>query len=226
MNLHTSMAIVLRRIDYQEADRIVSLLTRDDGKQTVIVKGARKSRSKLAGGIELFSINELSYMKGRGSMHRLTSSRPTVVYSAITHDIDRTMTGYQILKNIDTHTEDGCGQEYFEVAVAALQLLNDQRLSVPIVWTWFAAQLLQLLGNAPNTHHDTAGAKLQDSDMFLYEPDSGCFVSSAQGSFSQRHIKLLRVCLQLDKNRVHQLVSEANNKDAETVGKLLTNILK
>lgn len=43
-------AIVLRRTDYGEADRVVQLLT-TKGRRSVIAKGVRREKSKLAGGI-------------------------------------------------------------------------------------------------------------------------------------------------------------------------------
>ena len=51
-------AIVLRRTDYGEADRILQLLT-PSGKRSVIARGVRKEKSKLAGGIELFSVSDV-----------------------------------------------------------------------------------------------------------------------------------------------------------------------
>ena len=48
-------AIVLRRTNYAEADRVLQLLT-PKGRRSVIAKGVRRERSKLAGGIELFAI--------------------------------------------------------------------------------------------------------------------------------------------------------------------------
>ena len=53
-------AIVLKRTDYAEADRIIQLLT-PQGRRTVIAKGVRRQRSKLAGGIELFAVSESKY---------------------------------------------------------------------------------------------------------------------------------------------------------------------
>ena len=44
-----TLAIVLRRTDFGEADRIVNLLT-PNGKQVAIARGVRKPKSKLAGG--------------------------------------------------------------------------------------------------------------------------------------------------------------------------------
>ena len=52
-------AIVLRRTNYGEADRILQLLT-PKGKRSVMAKGVRRERSKLAGGIELLHFVMLS----------------------------------------------------------------------------------------------------------------------------------------------------------------------
>lgn len=48
-------ALVLRRTDYGEADRILTLLTREDGLIRAIAKNARASRRRFGGAIELFS---------------------------------------------------------------------------------------------------------------------------------------------------------------------------
>ncbi len=48
-------AIVLRNRDYAEADRIVTLLTRDAGKLSGIAKGAKSSRRRFERKLEIFS---------------------------------------------------------------------------------------------------------------------------------------------------------------------------
>lgn len=58
-------AIVLRRTDYAEADRVLQLLT-PKGRRAVIAKGVRRERSKLAGGIELFALCDVVVHSGRG----------------------------------------------------------------------------------------------------------------------------------------------------------------
>jgi len=55
-------AIVLSRINFGEADKIVTFITPSSGKLSCIARGARKIKSKLAGGIELFSVNTISYI--------------------------------------------------------------------------------------------------------------------------------------------------------------------
>jgi DNA repair protein RecO (recombination protein O) len=49
MNQQRTTAIVLTRVDYGEADRIVTVLTPDAGKLSLIAKGCAKGK-KQAGG--------------------------------------------------------------------------------------------------------------------------------------------------------------------------------
>ena len=72
-------AIVLRRTNYAEADRVLQLLT-PKGRRSVIAKGVRRERSKLAGGIELFAICDVVIRSGRGDLGLLTSARLSAFY--------------------------------------------------------------------------------------------------------------------------------------------------
>ena len=98
MRRYITQGIVLTRTDYAEADRILSFLTSDHGKVRAIAKGVRKERSKMAGGVELFCVNELSFIKGRGEISTLVSSRLIKYFETIVKDINRTMYGYSFLK--------------------------------------------------------------------------------------------------------------------------------
>ena len=48
-------AVVLRRIDFGEADRVLVLFTRERGKLPVVAKGIRRISSRMAGHLELFA---------------------------------------------------------------------------------------------------------------------------------------------------------------------------
>lgn len=52
MGLYKIEGIVLRRRSFGEADRLVTVLTKDRGKLTVLAKGARRPRSRLGGRLE------------------------------------------------------------------------------------------------------------------------------------------------------------------------------
>ena len=50
METFDTPAVIVRAVDYGEADRVVTLLTRARGKVSAIARGARKSRRRFAGG--------------------------------------------------------------------------------------------------------------------------------------------------------------------------------
>ena len=58
-------AVVLRHADWGEADRLLTLFTREMGKLRAVAKGARKARSRKAGHLEPFTHVRLQLAKGR-----------------------------------------------------------------------------------------------------------------------------------------------------------------
>ena len=51
-------AIVLRTVDYADADRVVTLFTRDAGKLSALARGARKSVRRFGAALGLFGVGE------------------------------------------------------------------------------------------------------------------------------------------------------------------------
>ena len=64
-------AVVLSTVDYGEADRLVTLLTREHGKLTAFAAGARKSKRRFAGALEPFMRLRVQLVETRGSTVRL-----------------------------------------------------------------------------------------------------------------------------------------------------------
>jgi len=62
--------IILRRINLNEADQIVTVLTKDLGKISILAKGSRRFKSKFSGRLELFSQAQFTCFSG-ASMHHL-----------------------------------------------------------------------------------------------------------------------------------------------------------
>ncbi|MDL2275662.1 DNA repair protein RecO [Desulfosarcina sp. OttesenSCG-928-G10] len=62
----TTPAILLRRIEFGEADLVVTLFTPDQGKISAVAKSAKKSVKRFPGVLELFSRIEVVLSQGRG----------------------------------------------------------------------------------------------------------------------------------------------------------------
>lgn len=185
--------IVLARTDFREADRILTIITPDQGKLKIIAKGVRRLRSKLAGGIELLSVSNLSVIPGRGELGTLISSRLVEHYGNIVQDINRTMISYDFLKRINRTTEDAAGEEYFLILQRTLKALNDLTFSIELTELWFSMQLLNVTGLTPNLRTDLSGQKLQLEQSYSFDFDQMAFQAEPSAKYSSNHIKLLRL---------------------------------
>lgn len=208
MRQFRTQTIILNRTDYGEADRILSFLTPDHGKVKAIAKGVRKSKSKLAGGIELFSVSDISFIPGRKEISTVVSTRLIKHYGNIVKDLDRTNLGYAIIKKLDKATEDSPESDYFYLLQEAFEALNDHKINLNLIDLWFDIQLLRLAGHMPNLRTDEQGNKLSPDNKYSFDFDKMLFAQDGRGGFSADHIKFLRLGFSPNKpaslNRIQQ----------------------
>ena len=67
--------MLVRSVDYGEADRIVTLLTEHTGLVALMARSARKSQRRFAGALEPFGVIDAELALGRGEVGRLASAR-------------------------------------------------------------------------------------------------------------------------------------------------------
>ena len=193
MKQFSTEAIILRRTNYGEADRILSLLTPNHGKQSVIAKGVRRPKSKLAGGLELFAVCKLTILQGRGDMGVVTSSRIKEFYGDILHDYDRMQVAYEVIKQINKATETVTDQAFYELLADSLKYLNDLRIDWRLIELWFGIHIRALLGDDLNLLTDIEGQPLKADKLYSYNSDEKAFFYSLGGNFDSNHLKLLRL---------------------------------
>lgn len=220
MKQQTSPAIILRRTNYAEADRIITFLT-PAGKIRAIVKGVRRSKSKLAGGIELFSENTITFLETRGDLARVISTRLEHHWSGIVGDLQRMMFGYEVMKYIDRVVEAEAERDYFELLKQTLTALEDQDIPLSGVQTWFYMRFLELLGYGLNLKTSSNGAKLAADNLYTFSNETMSFEPNPSGSFRPEHIKFLRLSVDHTPGFMRQ-VKEANGLANELVPILST----
>lgn len=185
--------IVLGRTDYGEADRIITLLTPDQGKLRLMARGVRRVKSKLAGGIELFSTSDITYMPGKGDIGTLISSRLDKHFGEIVKDINRVQLGYELIKQLNKATEDSPEEDYFDLLKLSFEELNNQNIDLELIKIWFQAQLLKFSGHTPNLVTDTEGRKLDAARKYNFDFENMSFIDHKQGKFNAGSIKSLRL---------------------------------
>lgn len=166
----TSPAIVLRARDYAEADRIVTLLTRDAGKLSGIAKGAKSSRRRFERKLEPFS-HVMLYFRRRphGDLVFITRAEAGgLAQPAIDDQLAKIALGSYMLELADALTRDGAeAAGAYHLLAAALEVLG-QNGAAPALRQAFELKLLGWAGYGlefnrcrgcgaePAAHHGTA----------------------------------------------------------------------
>lgn len=192
MRTQTTRAIVLRRTNYGEADRILQLIT-PEGRRAVIARGVRKEKSRLAGGIELFAVCDVVLGRGKGELDILTSARLVQFYRHILEDYDRMQFGYEVLKQVARASEMVDEPEWYDVAAELLMALDSSAVDIRLSRTWFYLHHARLLGHELSLQFDVDGKKIQPDMTYTYDVAEKSLRPKDTGELTSDHIKLMRL---------------------------------
>lgn len=192
MSAVRTRAIVLRRTNYGEADRILQLMT-PEGKRSVMARGVRREKSKLAGGIELFAVSDVVINEGRGDLGILTSARLVHFYRHIMEDYDRLQFGYEVIKLVAGASETVNEPEWYGVLFDAIKALDAVTLPLQLTQTWFYLHYAELLGSPLSLVNDINGRSLSADQKYMYDVSEKGLRPAANGELTADHIKLLRL---------------------------------
>lgn len=111
MSDFTGAAILLRRIDYGDADLILSFLTREAGKASAIAKSAKKSVKRFGGILEPFSLLHVVWKQGRGGLPILQEAALRSAFFHIRSDIRKTAYASYWTELVHEYAEEGAPEE-------------------------------------------------------------------------------------------------------------------
>jgi DNA repair protein RecO (recombination protein O) len=149
--VYRTEAVIIRRGDLGEADRLLTLIT-PMGKRRVVAKGARKTTSRLAGHIELFTHTALLLAVGR-NLDIVTQSAILHSYEQLRGDLKRIGAAYYAAELIDRLLEEEDeNRPAFELLVATLGALDTTR-NIDLALRFYELRLLGFLGYRPQLYH-------------------------------------------------------------------------
>lgn len=150
--LYRCDVIVLGRMDFGEADRIVTLYSREHGKLRAIAKGARRPLSRLGPHLEYFTQAHLMLAKGR-ELDVVTSAETEDAHISLHSDIDAFGHASHMAEILDRLTRDRqANTAVFDLLARSLRLLSDG-LDPFHVTRHYELALLTLLGYRPELYH-------------------------------------------------------------------------
>jgi len=194
-------AIVLRRVNYGEADRIVDLIT-PTGRHSAIAKGSRREKSKMAGGIELFSLSDVVIRRKKEDGLGILSSVRLVEFfgQSILSDWDRLELAGEIVREVAKRSSGVTGAEtsdenaFFTITEQSLRALSDST-HIDLIRAWFRLQLLQAAGDPINLHRDSSGDKLEQDQNYSWDIASSALALDGCGDIGTDQIKIMRLIM-------------------------------
>lgn len=161
-------AVVLRHSDYGEADRLLTIYTRQLGKMRVLAKGARKIASRKAGHIEPFTHVRLQLAKGR-DMFLVTQADTVDAYLPLREDLILTSHASYVMELLDrfTYEDETENSSTFRLLTETLARLAS--LSDPwLVIRYYEMRLLDQLGFRPQLREcANCGREIKAEDQFF-----------------------------------------------------------
>jgi len=161
-------AVVLRHNDFGEADRLLTLYTRQLGKARALAKGARKVTSRKAGHLEPFTRVSLQLARGRDLLI-VTQADTIEAYLPLREDLVLTSHASYIVELLDRFTyEDETGNlPLFQLLTDSLARLAS-RLDPWLVLRYYEMRLLDHLGFRPRLFKcANCGREIQPEDQFF-----------------------------------------------------------
>lgn len=145
MRTLTTTGIILKRINYRDADRILTVYTKDLGKITVLAKGIRKLTSKKRGDLELFNQTKISLAKGK-TWYIATQTELINDFNNIKSNNTSTSYGFFIAEIFEKLTnEDEVNEMLYKFLLKTYETLNRDNKNINIV-NAFQLKILNISG--------------------------------------------------------------------------------
>jgi DNA repair protein RecO (recombination protein O) len=146
--LYRVSAIVLKRRDQGEADRLLTVFTRDRGKLTLLAKGVRRQASRKAGHIEPFTHVDLLVAKSK-SLDLVTQAETVAAHRVLREDLWRSTWASYVAELADVFTLDQDPQALlFDLLAETLDRLNGDA-DPALCARYYELHLLGLVGYQP-----------------------------------------------------------------------------
>jgi DNA repair protein RecO (recombination protein O) len=146
--LYRACGFVLKRMDLGEADRILTLYTREHGKLRAVAKGVRKTTSRSAGHLEPFILSDLSLAAGK-ELDVISQAETRQAFREVREDLVLITHAYYLAELTDLLTDDRLeNRDVFDALVDGFSALCE-RQDARLVVVSFQLRVLDALGYRP-----------------------------------------------------------------------------
>ncbi|MEW6081677.1 MAG: DNA repair protein RecO [Bacillota bacterium] len=215
MGPYKARAIVLKSRDFQEADRVVTLLSDRHGKIEAVARGARRTRSQLGGATQPFCLVTASFYPGK-TMDTMSQAEVTEGFRVLREDLELLANASYLCELVDESMglRDATPGAY-PLLLKAFGLLRDGHPPAT-VRHMFQLRFLGILGIGPGLDR-CLGCGREVLDPFFSPGQGGvlchtCGSGQGAGRLSRQALECMKALLRLEPGLSGRLVIDARTE--------------
>ena len=150
MGLIKTKGIVTKVVNYSDNDKILTVITADQGKIQVFCKGAQKPKSNILASTEFLSFSEFVLYEGNREMYNLSTADVIEIFYNLRIDIDRLTYATTMAQMMNDVCQEGelCYKK-IQLFLNTLYVLSETDKDYDFAYSVFCIRLLALLGFVP-----------------------------------------------------------------------------
>ncbi len=209
--VYKTEGVIIRHVSLGEADRLLTIYSRDFGKMRAVARGARRPKSKMAGHLELLTWSKLLIAKGN-TLDVVSQGETIQSFLAIRNDLWLSACGMYIAELVDRFTAEMVANEsIYGLLLDTLARLETER-NADTVLRYFELRLLGDLGYKPQLHQCVECNSVVAPGAHYFTPSGGGIVCpNCRGKqhvvrpLSLNALKVLRLMLASEYDTIKRL---------------------
>jgi len=208
--LYSAEAIIIRARDYGEADKILTLYTKEYGKIQAIAKGVRKPVSRLRGGVQTFAHSKLLLYRGK-TLDTISQAENIEAFGSLQDDLVKLVYASYLVELLEIAVPDREPNEklFFTTLFSLGLILGDDP---EIVCRMYEVRLLYLLGYHPYLKECMICQRSLGAGVFFLSPERGGIICQScsgnmrkEGAVSSGTILTMQKLLTVDIRQLFRL---------------------
>ncbi|WP_106768350.1 DNA repair protein RecO [Paenibacillus faecalis] len=227
--LHRTEGIVIRSMDYGEGNKIITLCTEKSGKVGVLVRGAKKMKSRHAALTQPFTYGEYVFFRNRTGLGTLNAGEIIESHHLLREDLMKAAYSSYACELLDRVLQDEeTGAFWFHQLKACLTALQEDK-DPQIITNLYEMKILQAAGYGPELNVCISCNQERADTELLISPRLGgvmcrrCkHLDPPAMPMSPKTLKLLRIFAQIDLRRLGSInVSDSTRAELKAIMRAL-----
>ena len=163
--------IVITENSLGDSDKILTILTPNLGKISCVAKGAKRPKSMLMAGSQIFCFGEYVLRKSN-DIYTMQSCDPIEIFYNIRVDLEKLNYAAAIIKIIsDVTTENQNNYHILKLFLNTLYIISESDKNLDFIISIFKMRLLKILGYAPNVNECVSCGEKENLTAFSIKDD-------------------------------------------------------